>query len=133
MNVLFICQANIGRSQAAMEFYNQLVPGKGASAGTLVDLPGQRIGDRPGAANAILVMKEHGVEMSDNTRRQVTEDMLADYDKIIVMAKPETVPDWLQRSPKTEIWTVGDPKGKNLDEVRETFKLIKLKVENLAK
>jgi protein-tyrosine-phosphatase len=50
MNVLFICRGNVGRSQAAMSFYNQMNLGHADSAGTLLKYPGLRLVDN-GVAN----------------------------------------------------------------------------------
>ena len=132
MKVLFICRANVGRSQAAMEFYNQLAPGQGASAGTIVDAPGETLKERPGAIPIIIVMREYSMDMSDNTRTQLTETMLDDYEKLVVMAEPETVPEWLANNPKTVIWNIEDPKGQSLEKTREIATQIKARVEELA-
>jgi protein-tyrosine-phosphatase len=132
MKVLFVCRANVGRSQAAMEFYNQIVPGHGGSAGTLVNKPGQKLKDHLGAPFIIEAMKEHGADMSDNERTQVTESMLNDYDKVVVMAEPETIPEWLASNPKTLIWTIEDAKDKPMDKTREIAFEIKKRVEKLA-
>jgi protein-tyrosine-phosphatase len=132
MKVLFICRANVGRSQAAMEFYNLIAPGQAASAGTKVDHPGEQLKDRPGAAGIIAAMKDYGVDMLPNVRTQVTEAMLADYDRAVVMAEPETVPDWLAHHPKTVMWTVEDSKDKPLEKTREIARDIKRRVEALA-
>lgn len=115
-----------------MEFYNQLVPGQGASAGTIVDKPGESLKDRFGAIGIITVMKEHGLDMSNNTRTQVTQVMLADYDKVVFMAEPETIPEWLAKNPKTVIWTVEDAKDQSLEKTREIALQIRSKVEALA-
>lgn len=100
MKVLFICRANVGRSQAAMELYNQLYPGNADSAGTIVDNPGERLIDRKGAVNIIEVMREDGIDMSDNTRKQLDISMVNQYDKLIVMAEKDTIPEWLKKSPR---------------------------------
>jgi len=131
--VLFVCQANIGRSQAAMEFYNLLVPGHGASAGTIVDNPGQKLKDRLGAIPIVAVMKEHGVDVADNQRTQLDETMISKFDKIVVMAELKTVPDWLLNNPKTIIWPVEDLKGKTPEQTRVIVTQIKDKVEELVK
>jgi protein-tyrosine-phosphatase len=132
MNVLFVCRANVGRSQAAAEFYNQIVPGKGASAGTIVNNDGGKVGAQRGAANIINVMKEHDVDISNNIRTQVTEDIVNDYDKVVVMTEPETIPDWLRANQKTEIWTITDAKDQNIEKTREIAAAIKIKVQELA-
>ena len=132
MKVLFVCRANVGRSQAAMEFYNQLVPGYGASAGTIVDKSGEKLKERFGAEHIITVMKEHGSDMSENIRTQITQKMLNDYDKVIVMAEPNTVPNWLSDNPKVITWTIEDAKDKPLEKTREIALEIKLRVRELA-
>ena len=83
MKVLFVCRANIGRSQTAAGLYNMIHPSQATSAGTKVEPIGQKLSDRPGAANAIIAMKEIGLDMSGNTTTQVTEKMLDNYDKVI--------------------------------------------------
>jgi protein-tyrosine-phosphatase len=128
MRVLFVCRANVGRSQAAAEFYNQLMPGYGASAGTIVSSPGQKLSQRNGAVNIIKVMNEHGSDMSSNQRTQVTEPMLNEFDKVVVMAEPETIPDWLANHPKVELWTVKDAKNQDL----ETTRIIALEIKKLV-
>lgn len=114
-----MCRGNIGRSQVAEELYNQIHPSNGASAGTIVEPPNQRLSDRPGAANAIIVMKEKGVDMSSNTSTQLTESMLDDYDKVVVMAEPHNTPDWLKNSPKFEFWDVVDMKDQDVPTTRK--------------
>jgi protein-tyrosine-phosphatase len=131
MNILFVCRANVGRSQAAMEFYNQISPNNGASAGTLVDNPGEKLKDRFGATTIVKVMKEYGVDMSDNERTQIKEEMLKDYDKVVVMAEPETIPEWLVASDKTVIWKVDDAKDQSIEKTREIALDIKNRVKEL--
>lgn len=135
MKVLFVCRSNVKRSQAAMGFYNQLVPGQGVSAGIIVGTPGEKLKDRFGKIPIMTVMKEHGVDISENVRTQLTQDVLNDYEKVVVMAQPETIPEWLANSPKVVIWTVRDVKGdvttKSLDETRAMAAEIKSKVEEL--
>jgi len=115
-----------------MTFYNQLAPGQGASAGTIVNTPGEKLKDRPGADAIITVMREHGVDMSNNTRTQVTEMMLNNYDKVVVMAEPEAIPAWLTDNPKTIIWAIEDAKGQSLEKTREIALQIKSRVTELA-
>lgn len=118
MKVLFICRANVGRSQAAMELYNQLHPGDADSAGTVVDNPGEKLIDRKGAVNIIEVMREDGIDMSDNIRRQLDISMVNQYDKLVVMAEKDTIPEWLKQEPKAVAWTIRDPKDQDIETTR---------------
>ena len=114
-----------------MELYNLLNKEKASSAGTIVDVLGETLSDRKGAKNIIVVMKDYGVDMSNNTRTQVNEEMVEDYDRLIVMAEPSTIPNWLRKSQKTEIWTVKDPKDQDIETTRTIVGEIKKRVELL--
>ncbi len=131
MKVMFVCRGNTGRSQVAMEYFKQLSNGKAASSGTIVDNPGQLLKDREGAKIVIQAMQEHGIDMSNNPRTQLTPDVLKDYDKIIVMAEPETIPAWLSGNPKVEVWNVLDIKDQPIEVARQLRDQIRSKVEAL--
>ncbi len=110
MKTLFICQANVGRSQAAMEIHRQL-GGEADSAGTKVDAPGATLAERPSAATIIGIMKhDFGVDMTPNVRTQLTEELASNYDKLVVMAEEETWPEWLKTDPRLVHWKIQDPK-----------------------
>lgn len=125
MRVLFICRANVGRSQAAKGFYNLIHPASADSAGTLVDRPGERLDQRTGAVNIIKVMLEQGIDISQSVRVQLDRQMVERFDQLIVMAEPDTIPKWLSDNPKTTVWTVPDPKGQDLDRTRRIAGQIK--------
>lgn len=133
MNTLFICQANVGRSQAAMELYRQK-GGNASSAGTKVDMPGTTLAERPGAVNIMQVMREdYDVNMIHNLRIQVTEDIAKDFDKIIVMAERDTVPEWLFKDERSVFWAVDDPKGQDVPTTRRIVNEIKQKIDELVR
>lgn len=132
MEVLFVCRANIGRSQTAAEFYKQL-DGASASAGTKVDTPGEQLHQQPVAKTIIEVMlREYGIDMSANARKQVCPDMLDNYDAVVVMAEPEHTPQWLAEHPQARIWEIEDPKDKSREKTAEIVALIKDRVLDLA-
>jgi protein-tyrosine-phosphatase len=118
MKVLFVCRENRGRSQIASGFYHQLRPGDAASAGTIVDNPGQKLGELVPASQTVAVMNEIGIDVSGHVRTQLTQEAIEGYDKVIVMSEPENTPDWLRENPKTEIWSIKDPKGKTAEDRR---------------
>lgn len=131
MKVLFVCRSNVGRSQMAMEFYNQLHPHGAASAGTKVDIPGQPLIERGFETEVLVVMREIGIDMSDNTRTQLTSAMLDKFDKVIVIAEPEAIPGWLSSNKKVEIWDIEDASGKTTDQARKIRDTIKHQVLDL--
>ena|SRR5579862_739537 len=110
MKVLFVCRANSGRSQMAMELYNRLHPGEAESAGTQVDEPGQELHNRKTAASAIEAMKQMDIDISNNTRRQLTPEMLPNYDYIVVLAETKSIPAYLNSWPAAEMWHIADTK-----------------------
>lgn len=132
MKILFICRSNVGRSQVAEEFYRKLNLGETASAGTIVDIPGQVLRDRDGSGNMISAMSEVGIDISGNLRTQVTPEMLDEYEKIVVMAEPEIVPDYLKENSKVETWEIEDTKVMSLNKAREIRDEIKRRVNELG-
>ncbi|HSX07322.1 MAG TPA: HD domain-containing protein [Candidatus Saccharimonadales bacterium] len=132
MNVLFVCSGNIGRSQMAMEYFKRLGVGKTASAGTRVTVENEKIGDREDAQNVLEVMREDGIEMSSNRRTTLVPEMLADFDKAIVMAEPDRTPEWLSSSPKFEYWEIPNVNGMPIEQLRKVRDAIKSKVRDLA-
>lgn len=113
MNVLFVCRANSGRSQIAMELYNLLHPAEAESAGTMVETPGQHLKDRPTAQIGISIMKEIGIDMSENIRTQVTPEMLSQYEKVVVLAEPEVIPSYMHTAPNVLFRYIEDIRYKN--------------------
>jgi protein-tyrosine-phosphatase len=114
MKVLFVCNANISRSQAAEAIFNHLAEGRhtAISAGTRVGSDeGQKLKDRHGAAGMVTHLKEIDIDPSEQGRNQLTQNMLTDVDKIIMMADPDTIPEYLLDDPRVIFWKI------NLDEV----------------
>jgi len=133
--VLFLCRGNVARSQMAGEFYNCLVPGMAKSAGTKVKEEFATVGDVPAelTANVLETMREENIEMSGNPMTQVTSEMIEEADVVVVMAEPETIPDYIKNNPKTRLWEVVDPKGQSKEFNVKTKDQIKVLVAKLAK
>lgn len=140
MKVLFICRANVGRSQIAKALFNKLSKKHHAqSAGLSVDgyhgNTGQTLSEfatlRQHANNVIIVLKEEGIDVSDAKRTQLTPEMLKKFDKIIVIVKPEECPEWLLKNKKTIFWDVEDAAGTDYAFHVKTKDAIKKRVINL--
>ena len=129
MQVLFVCTANVGRSQMAEAFFNKLSKKNHASsAGIEVgDAEGESIGER-----VVRIMKELGYDLSKNTRKQITREMAEKADKIIVMAEKETIPNYLKKSLKVIFWDVPDAKGQSEEFQYRVRDQIKELVEELV-
>jgi protein-tyrosine-phosphatase len=135
--ILFVCMANVGRSQMAMTFYNQMTGTTDAeSAGTEADVPGETIQERTirreGKIYVIDVMKDEGVDVSNNIQTQITSEMLDHYDKIISMAGVDHTPAWLSDHPNYTAWDVEDPGGKSREDTAIARDIIKAKVKELV-
>ena len=110
MKILFVCWANVGRSQMAKAFYNHLTKTLDAdAAGTEVEMPGEKLEDRRkrrGGTHVLDAMKEEGIDISEYIQVQLLEEMLDKYDRIISMADRQYTPEWLHNHPKYEYWDV---------------------------
>ncbi|MDO8537812.1 MAG: arsenate reductase ArsC [archaeon] len=131
MKILFVCRANIGRSQIAEAFFNKLSKKhKAISAGAQVDEDNGKVLIEP---KVIEPMKEIGFDISKNKQKQVTQKMIKEADKIICMAKKEELPDYLKKSNKLIFWKVENAKGKDYAFHCKIRDQIKKKVEELVK
>ena len=123
--VLFVCIGNSGRSQIAEAFFNKLSKtGKAISAGTM---PDDRI-----HPYTVQVMKEVGIDVSQQKPKPLTSEMIEKADKIITMGCGANVcpANYL---PKIEDWKIEEPYGKPIEKVREIRDQIKEKVEKLVR
>ncbi len=124
--ILFVCVHNSGRSQMAEAFFNELAEDRARtfSAGTQ---PADMVNPL-----VVEVMKEVGIDISRNTPKALTIDMVEKADKMITMgcgAEAEAVcPASLIQ---TEDWALEDPHGKPIEEVRKIRDEVKERVNKL--
>lgn len=121
--VLFVCVENSCRSQMAEAFFNKLASGKmvAISAGTK---PSNEVNPK-----AIEVMKEIGIDMSEQKPKPLTQEMVRVADKIITMGcGADFCPAPFL---KTEEWKIDDPSGESIEKFREVRDEIKRRVEKL--
>lgn len=140
MNVLFVCVANVGRSQVAEAFFNQFSRRRATSAGLRVgDRQGQTLADRsrePEASSTPghmlqLMRDEEGLELSGNQRTQLTPQLVEQADRVIVIAPEESYPEYLSGD-QVEFWDIPDLFGAPYDKVRELKDRIKERVRLLV-
>ena len=123
--VLFICVHNVGRSQMAEEFFNNLSKGryKALSAGSR---PSEII--NPVVVEAI---REVGIDISGNKPKKLDKNMVLEADLAITMGCGEdacpVVPNELRE------WNLEDPHGKTIEAVRPIRDEIRKKVDFLIK
>jgi arsenate reductase len=109
--ILFVCVGNSGRSQMAEAFFNHF------SAGRLVALSA---GTRPAASvsrAAIAAMAELSIDISAQRPKPLTQQMIQQADRIIVMGRDvgESCPAGFHPS---EDWGLEDTQGQPLEKVR---------------
>ncbi|HZA63530.1 MAG TPA: arsenate reductase ArsC [Nitrososphaeraceae archaeon] len=124
--VLFVCVENAGRSQMAEGFFRKYAP-RGymtLSAGTK---PSGDINPL-----AIEVMKEIGIDISNQKSKDITEDMMRNSTKIVNMGCMDKSFCPTLFIPNVIDWGIEDPKGKPIEKVREIRDDIDAKVRQLA-
>ena len=129
--ILFVCSGNVGRSQMAEGYYNNLTNSKKAmSAGIDLKTPSKYPHPVP---EVIAVMKEEGIDVSSNIVKLVTKEMVDEAEKIIVMCNKINCPIFLQESKKAVFWSIEDPFKTSTDNFRKIRYQIKVKVLDLLK
>lgn len=121
--VLFVCVENACRSQMAEGFFNALACGR-ALANSAGNRPAEKVNPL-----AVQVMKEVGIDISGSKPKMITERMISEADKVILMGcgrdacpiVPKDVTDW----------QIDDPVGKGTGKFREVRDIIKRRVEEL--
>lgn len=124
--ILFVCIENAGRSQMAEGFFNKSAPEgyRALSAGTK---PVSQINPV-----VIDVMKEVGIDISNQKSKEITEDMMRNSFKTVNMGcmDKESCPTLFL--PNVLDWNLEDPKDKPIDKVREIRDEVEQRVKELV-
>ncbi len=134
MKVLFVCKSNFGRSQIAEAIFNSISQKhKATSAGTEKGrVTNHKLKDFQEHSNLFSCMNEIGLDITENSAKMLTEKMVKEADKIIVMAEKDTWPNYLKESNKIIFWQVEDVAGQSLDKFREIRDKIDQNIEKLV-
>lgn len=122
-SVLFVCVHNAGRSQMAAAFLSHLSEGRieVRSAGSQ---PANTV--NPAAVEA---MNELGIDMSAETPKILTTEVVKDSDAVITMGCGDTCPIFPGK--RYEDWKLDDPAGQGVDAVRPIRDEIRGRIEML--
>lgn len=125
--LLFVCIENSSRSQIAEGFAEEL-GFEAMSAGTV---PSTHV-------NPLVVeaMREVGVDIKGKSTKALTGEMIEDAGLVILTdaSLEESIPRDLRKKmrKKAVIWSIADPQGKSLEEIRFIRDQIRKSVESLA-
>lgn len=136
--ILFVCNANVVRSQMAQAFYNHFTKTQNAdSAGvnaekyptakipTVADFDAHLVAKNLDPLAVIDLMREKGIEVGASQRTQLTKDMLRNYDLVVNIANRNQTPDWL-KGDNVVWWKIEDPHA-------ESRKLAELACDEIEK
>ena len=122
-SVLFVCVHNAGRSQMAAGYLTHLSGGavEVRSAGSE---PAERL--NPAAVQA---MAEEGIDIAGEQPKSLTTDAVRTADVVITMGCGDTCPYY--PGTRYEDWTLDDPAGQDLEDVRRIRNDIRSRVQSL--
>ncbi len=122
--VLFVCLHNAGRSQISEALFTRAAGSRheARSAGTT---PADRV-----HPEVVEVMAELGIDLSDRTPRELSRADAEWADVVVTMGCGDECP-YIPGKRYLD-WDLPDPKGRPLDEVRETREEIARRVEALV-
>jgi arsenate reductase (thioredoxin) len=123
--ILFVCIENAGRSQMA-EAFARMQGGDEIEPYSAGSLPSETINP-----NAVSVMKELGYDLSAHRSKSLDEIPDMEYDTVVTMGCGDECP--FIRAKRHVDWNIPDPKGKDVDAVREIRDLIEARVRDLLR
>ncbi len=125
--ILFVCVENAGRSQIAEGFFRKYAP-SGYAAQSAGTKPTDMVNPL-----AITVMKEIGIDISNQQPKIISDSMICQSSRIVNMGcmDKESCPALFVQNVLD--WEIPDPKGKSLDEVRKIRDLIEKRMLDLCK
>jgi protein-tyrosine-phosphatase len=139
MKVLFVCYANVGRSQVAQAYFTKLSHHDSDAAGIAVDeliakanLSGRKLKDMPTQRSVEYIGREFGVSIAEKERQQLTPAMVDDADLVIVIAEKERWPGYLKEGGKVVFWDVPDAVGQTDDFAYDVYRQVQRRVERLV-
>jgi arsenate reductase (thioredoxin) len=121
---LFVCLHNAGRSQMSQALFERAADGRHSalSAGTT---PGERV-----HPEVVEVMRELGIDLSDRVPRALTVELAQQADVVVTMGCGDACP-YIPGKRYID-WSLPDPRGRSVDEVRATRDEIQRRVSALV-
>jgi arsenate reductase (thioredoxin) len=138
-DILFICMANIGRSQMAEGFYNYYSHGKNSISAGVKDFR-KKYGYKP-HPKVIEIMAEKGVDISNHKVNLINDKRISKAKKVILLMEEKEIDDKLREmligvNYKTISFPDPCPGNLNFDdskEVIENTRIVRDKIEEWIK
>lgn len=134
MKVLFICYANVGRSQVAEACFKTLSQHDSHSAGIAVNeriaqmkLPDKKLKHAATQHSVEYIKREFGSDVSEKERQQLVPEMIDTADLAIVIAE-----SYLKEGDKVMFWDIPDPVGMAGGAADEIYRQVQRRVELLV-
>src|SRR5215471_9957412 len=136
MKILFVCYANVGRSQVAHACFMKLSRHDSDSAGIAVNelivlrnLPSKKLKDVVDQRPVEYIRREFELDFAERERQQLAPAMLDAADRVIVIAEKERWPDYLQEDGKIVFWDIPDAVGQPDEIAYDIFRQVRRRVE----
>ena len=124
--ILFVCVENAGRSQMAEGFFKKYSP-EGFEVESAGTKPVSHINPI-----VVKVMREVGIDISDQKSKELIDEMIRNSDKIVNMGcmNKNFCPTIFLH--KVIEWNLDDPKEKSIEEIRQIRDEIEKRVKDLV-
>ena len=139
MKVLFICYANVGRSQVAHAYFEKMSKHHCQSAGIAVNerlaamnLASKKLKDNPNQSSVRYIKRELGRDIGEKEKQQLIPEMINTADLVVVIAEKERWPGYLQECNKLLFWDIQDPVGMTDESADEVYREVRRRVEELV-
>ena len=139
MKVLFICYANVGRSQVAETCFKSMSKHDCESAGIAVNerlaamkLASSKLKDNPNQSSLRYINRELGRDIGQKEKQQLIPEMITTADLVVVIAEKERWPTYLQECNRLLFWDIQDPVGMADESAQEVYRQVQRKVEQLV-
>ena len=116
MKVLFVCKANVGRSQVAQVRFEQLSKHEFYCAGigvaeSVAQRPSSKLKDIRNLRPVEYIKTRLGVDHSERDRLQLTPEMIDDMDLAIIIHDKAEWTDYLKEGANVVFWDIPDTPG----------------------
>lgn len=127
MNILFVCNGNVARSQEAELFFNAASKlnhaqsaGVNAKAGKPID------------PLVVEAMQEVGYSMLNAVRKLASVELVNAADLVISFKPYDELPEMIQQHKNVRYWTTPDPQHRSIEFHREVRDQIRQKIDKLV-